>query len=95
MAHGLSCSAACEIFLEEGSNPCPLHWQLDSYPLDHQGNPMQVFLKQMLIIISEDTQHAPGTVLSMGVITLRKQSLYTRGVCLHSSVCGTVCQMIR
>ena len=51
MAHGLSCSAACEIFLEEGSNPCPLHWQLDSYPLDHQGNPMQVFLKQMFVFV--------------------------------------------
>ena len=49
MAHGLSCSAACEIFLEEGSNLCPLHWQLDSYPLDHQGNAMQVFLKQMFV----------------------------------------------
>ena len=25
MAHGLSCSAACGIFPEQGSNPCPLH----------------------------------------------------------------------
>ena len=30
VAHGLSCSAACEIFLDQGSNPCPLHWQADS-----------------------------------------------------------------
>ena len=30
VAHGLSCSAACGIFLDEGSNPCPLHWQMDS-----------------------------------------------------------------
>ena len=27
MAHGLSCSAACGIFPDQGSNPCPLHWQ--------------------------------------------------------------------
>ena len=27
VAHGLSCSAACGIFLDQGSNPCPLHWQ--------------------------------------------------------------------
>ena len=27
VAHGLSGSAACEIFLDQGSNPCPLHWQ--------------------------------------------------------------------
>ena len=27
MAHGLSCSMACGIFPDQGSNPCPLHWQ--------------------------------------------------------------------
>ena len=30
VAHGLSCSAACRIFPDQGSNPCPLHWQADS-----------------------------------------------------------------
>ena len=30
VAHGLSCSAACGIFLDQGLNPCPLHWQEDS-----------------------------------------------------------------
>ena len=25
----LSCSKACGIFLDQGSNPCPLHWQED------------------------------------------------------------------
>ena len=30
VAHGLSCSAACGIFLDQGSNPCPLHWQAAS-----------------------------------------------------------------
>ena len=29
-ACGLSCSAARGIFLDQGSNPCPLHWQEDS-----------------------------------------------------------------
>ena len=28
--HGLSCSTACGIFLDEGLNLCPLNWQLDS-----------------------------------------------------------------
>ena len=28
--HRLSCSAACGIFPDQGSNPCPLHWQADS-----------------------------------------------------------------
>ena len=39
VAHGPSCSAACEIFPDQGSNPCPLHWQADSQPLCHQGSP--------------------------------------------------------
>ena len=26
VAHGPSCSAACGIFPDQGSNPCPLHW---------------------------------------------------------------------
>ena len=30
VAHGLSCSSACGIFPDQGSNPCPLHWQVDS-----------------------------------------------------------------
>ena len=30
VAHGLSCSAACGILPDQGSNPCPLHWQVDS-----------------------------------------------------------------
>ena len=37
--HGPTCSAACGIFPDQGSNPCPLHWQADSQPLRHQGNP--------------------------------------------------------
>ena len=31
------------IFLEQGLNPCPLHWQADSRPLDHQGSPLEIF----------------------------------------------------
>ena len=38
-AHGTSCSAACGIFPDQGSNPCALHWQADSQPLHHQGSP--------------------------------------------------------
>ena len=34
-----SCSAACGIFPDQGSNPCPLHSQADSQPLCRQGSP--------------------------------------------------------
>jgi len=38
VAHGLSYSPARGIFLEQGWNLCLLHWQMNSYPLGHQGS---------------------------------------------------------
>ena len=38
--HRLSCSVACGIFLDQGSNPClSCIWQADSLLLSHQGSP--------------------------------------------------------
>ena len=48
VAHGPSCSAAHGIFPDEGSNPCPLHWQADSQPLCHQGSPTCLFFMYYL-----------------------------------------------
>ena len=45
VAHGPSRSAACGIFPDQGSNPCPLHWQADSQPLRHQGSPYTLTFK--------------------------------------------------
>ena len=45
VAHGPTRSAACEIFPDQGSNPCPLRWQADSQPLRHQGSPMCLLLQ--------------------------------------------------
>ena len=38
-AHRLSCSPACGLFPDQGSDPRLLHWQADSLPLSHQGSP--------------------------------------------------------
>ena len=46
VARGPSCPAACGIFPDQGSNPCPLHWQADSQPLRHQGSPEMLFSKE-------------------------------------------------
>ena len=46
VAHGPSWSTACGILPDQGSNPCPLHWQADSQPLHHQGSPGDEILKQ-------------------------------------------------
>ena len=48
VAHGPSRSAACGIFPDQGSNPCPLHWQADSQPLRHQGSPIPSLLSVLL-----------------------------------------------
>ena len=45
-----SCSAACGIFPDQGSNPCPLHWQADSQPLRHQGSPNLAILMAMSLM---------------------------------------------
>ena len=49
-AHGRSCSVACGIFPDQGSNPCPLHWHADSQPLRHQGSPQFVFIDLFLLL---------------------------------------------
>ena len=49
VAHGPSRSAACGILPDQGSNPCPLHWQADSQPLRHQGSPNQHSLKVLTV----------------------------------------------
>ena len=43
VVHGLSCSSACGIFLNQGLNLHLLHWQVDSYPLRHQGSLSVIF----------------------------------------------------
>ena len=43
--HGLSCSVACGIFSDQGSNVCPLHWQAVFFfflPLSYQGSPQLI-----------------------------------------------------
>ena len=42
VAHRFGCPEACGISLDQGSNPCVLHWQADSYPVHHQGGPGDV-----------------------------------------------------
>ena len=43
VAHRLSCSTACGIFPDQGSNPCLLHWWADSLPLNQQRSPHDGF----------------------------------------------------
>ena len=58
VAHGLSCSAACGIFPDQGSNPCPLHQQADSQPLRHQGSPVLFLLNGLGTLVENQNDHA-------------------------------------
>ena len=40
---GCSCPQHADPPPDQGSHPCPLHWQVDSHPRHHQGNLMWVF----------------------------------------------------
>ena len=62
MVHGLSCSKVCEIFPDQGSFQCLLHWQVDSLLLSHPGSPspdplilkLFAFLGQIVLDFPED-----------------------------------------
>ena len=54
VAQGLRCSAACGIFPDQGSNPCPLHWQAGSQPLLHQGSPCISLCVDVLLILLDE-----------------------------------------
>ena len=57
VAHGPSCSAACGILPDQGSNLCPLHWQADSQPLRHLGSPEMNDLNGTVLSTNPDTTH--------------------------------------
>ena len=49
--HGLSCSAARGIFLDQGSNLCLLHWQVNSLPPSHWEAPGLVLTGKYLLSV--------------------------------------------
>ena len=53
VAHRPSCSTACGIFPDQGSNPCSLHWQADSQPLRHQGSPLLDFIHRKINLFAK------------------------------------------
>ena len=67
VAHRPSCSAACGIFLDQGSNPCPLHWQADSQQLHHQGSPALGILS-----LKAEEENARGSCLSHSLFLKKK-----------------------
>ncbi|XP_060015505.1 protein arginine N-methyltransferase 3 isoform X4 [Lagenorhynchus albirostris] len=84
MAHGPSHSAACGIFLDRGTNPCPLHRQADSQPLRHQGSPRAILIsfaspcfwahRRIYLSVSFEVRCDPMTCLTPLVIIISNAS---------------------
>ena len=51
MVHGPNCPTVCGIFLDQGSNSCPLYWQADSLQLSHEGSPTNILNNILLFSI--------------------------------------------
>ena len=49
---GFSCSMACEISRDQGSDPCPLHWQVNSYLLYYKESPVHFLMIATLTDVS-------------------------------------------
>ena len=80
VAHGPSCTAACGIFPDQGSNPCPLHWQADSQPLRHQGSPILFYFFHR--------NHSNQIPLHVCLLSLFSQKVqYKQGLSLSSIYC--------
>ena len=59
VAHGLSCSAACGIFSDQGLNWCLLCWQADSFLLSRQGSSDDYFYSACVCILFWTFLQAP------------------------------------
>ena len=57
VAHGLCWPEVCGLFLDQESNPRPLHWQADSQLLDQQRSPLFVFCSHFFIEFSQLFYH--------------------------------------
>ena len=93
VAHGPSCSAACGIFSDQGSNPCPLHWQADCQQLRHQGSPEVLFLFKLVWVFLATKQiltRTPGVSVTLLPCALRgmrgaMSGTDRKSTCLNSS----------
>ena len=50
VAHGLSCPVARGMVPDQGSNPRLPHWQVDAYPLQHQGSSRNSIKKKKILV---------------------------------------------
>ena len=87
VARGLSCYAACGIFPDQGSNPCPLCWQANSQPLRHQGSPLELFFNQLLRY-NLHTMKLPVLCIQFFLIYFIFGCVWSSSLCVGFLSCG-------
>ena len=92
VAHGPSCSAACGIFPDQGSNPCALHWQVDSQPLRHQGSPSKSIFNDPLADSSVRASFNVAERKELETVLLTNINIFQVSLCLAPlrSLCPVV-----
>ena len=73
VVYGHSFFKACRIFLDQESNLCPLHWQVDSNPLCHQVSPITSVLQRSKLrqLVHGHLASRQSWVLNLGCLTLQ------------------------
>ena len=84
VAHGLSCSRACGIFLDQGSKSCLQHWQANSLPLSYQGSPA-CLVAQSCPNFCDSTDHSPPGSSIHGILQARMPEWVAISICRGSS----------
>ena len=68
----LSCSEAWGMFPDQGLNPCPLHWEAESYPLCHQG----ILSSPILMHVSKSSSFLRLNIIALHVYTIFYLSIH-------------------
>ena len=90
----LSCTSTYGIFPYQRSDLCPLHWQADSYPLDHQGSPhLASFISQRSLLAATGVLLSPPHSQALYLLrdlpqnmAMASHSLYRHAVNRHFSI---------
>ena len=85
-SYGLSCSMACGIFADQGSDPCLLHWQVNSLLLSHHGSPAQHSIEEEAGVQSPEFINGRAIYIDSQAYEL---SIAPRFSCLESSFVDT------
>ena len=90
VAHRLSCSVACGIFPDRGSNPHLLHWQVDSLLLSPQGSP-PLYTVFGLSGVSHGSVYCWTLLVNLGWIPLGHGTFLCHGHDLFYVLLGLIC----